>query len=249
MSIQSEITRLSGNVSDALDAIEAKGVTIPSGANSDDLADLIGQISGGGGTGTISQDQDGYLVLSPDGDVPTLITKTITQNDTYDAEDDNADGYSSVIVNVLGGGGFEYEEGIWTPDADISRGTVNFQDSHTLAPVAIFMADQSDRSTIGSNSNIFFNYIDIYRLFGNVMPWNNSNGTYVLCMFGKRAASSYGTNYAALEYPSTTASQYQQIYPKYWAQNTKFMPYANDTTTFWKADRSYKWVALWEPET
>ena len=30
----------------------------------------------------------------------TLITKTITQNGTYDAEDDNADGYSSVTVNV-----------------------------------------------------------------------------------------------------------------------------------------------------
>lgn len=69
MSIQSEINRISGNVSDALDAIEAKGVTIPTGANSDDLANLIGQISGGGGGtgGTITQDQDGYLVLSPDG--------------------------------------------------------------------------------------------------------------------------------------------------------------------------------------
>ena len=30
----------------------------------------------------------------------TLITKTITQNGTYDAEDDSADGYSSVTVNV-----------------------------------------------------------------------------------------------------------------------------------------------------
>lgn len=48
MSIQSEISRISGNVSDALDAIEDKGVTIPSGANSDDLADLIAQITGGG---------------------------------------------------------------------------------------------------------------------------------------------------------------------------------------------------------
>lgn len=44
MSIQSEINRISGNVSDALDAIEAKGVTIPSGSNSDDLADLIALI-------------------------------------------------------------------------------------------------------------------------------------------------------------------------------------------------------------
>ena len=48
MSIQSEITRISGNVADALDAITAKGVTVPAGSSSDDLADLISQISGGG---------------------------------------------------------------------------------------------------------------------------------------------------------------------------------------------------------
>lgn len=48
MSIQSEITRLSGNVSDALTAIANKGVTIPTGSNSDDLATLIGQIQQGG---------------------------------------------------------------------------------------------------------------------------------------------------------------------------------------------------------
>ena len=33
----------------------------------------------------------------------TLITKSITANGTYDAEDDDADGYSSVTVNVSGG--------------------------------------------------------------------------------------------------------------------------------------------------
>ena len=43
-------------------------------------------------------------ILSIDGGA-TLITKTITQNGTYDAEDDDADGYSSVTVNVSGGGG------------------------------------------------------------------------------------------------------------------------------------------------
>lgn len=44
MSISSEISRLSGNVSDALDAISDKGVTVPSGSNSDDLATLISAI-------------------------------------------------------------------------------------------------------------------------------------------------------------------------------------------------------------
>ena len=34
------------------------------------------------------------------GSEPTLITKNITENDTYSAADDGADGYSSVTVNV-----------------------------------------------------------------------------------------------------------------------------------------------------
>lgn len=38
------------------------------------------------------------------GSSATLITKTITSNGTYDAEDDNADGYSEVTVNVPSGG-------------------------------------------------------------------------------------------------------------------------------------------------
>ena len=35
----------------------------------------------------------------------TLTTKSITANGTYNASSDNADGYSSVMVNVSGGGG------------------------------------------------------------------------------------------------------------------------------------------------
>lgn len=46
------------------------------------MANAIGQISGGA----------------------TLITKSITENGTYDASDDEADGYSSVTVDVAGGG-------------------------------------------------------------------------------------------------------------------------------------------------
>ena len=38
--------------------------------------------------------------------VPTLISKTITDNGTYYAEDDDADGYSSVTVSVSGGNPF-----------------------------------------------------------------------------------------------------------------------------------------------
>lgn len=55
------------------------------------------QVSGGGGS--------------------TLITKTITANGTYSAEDDDADGYSSVTVNVP------------TPISNTVTGTFNFDSS------------------------------------------------------------------------------------------------------------------------
>lgn len=48
MSIPTQITRLSGNVSDSLAAVAAKGVTVPAGSNSDDLAGLIALIPSGG---------------------------------------------------------------------------------------------------------------------------------------------------------------------------------------------------------
>lgn len=49
MSIASEITRLQGVKSNILDAIAAKGVSVPSGAKLADCPELISLISGGGG--------------------------------------------------------------------------------------------------------------------------------------------------------------------------------------------------------
>lgn len=65
-------------------------------------------------TGTASGGGSIVVVDTPDGhggtireitatNVTTLVEKTITQNGTYDPSNDNADGYSSVTVNVGGG--------------------------------------------------------------------------------------------------------------------------------------------------
>lgn len=84
MTIASEITRINNNIASAYTAVNNKGGTLPATQNSANLATAIGSI--------------------PSGSTPTLITKTITQNGTYNASSDNADGYSSVTVNVSGGG-------------------------------------------------------------------------------------------------------------------------------------------------
>lgn len=48
---------------------------------------------------------DDFLTELAEGGGGTLIEKSITANGTYSAEDDNADGYSEVTVNVSSGGG------------------------------------------------------------------------------------------------------------------------------------------------
>lgn len=64
-----------------------------------------GTSTGGGGTGGVTQDQDGYLVLDdqPGGGSVTVEALSVTQNGTYTAPTGKA--YSPVTVNVSGGGG------------------------------------------------------------------------------------------------------------------------------------------------
>lgn len=50
----------------------------------------------------------------------TLIPKSITQNGTYNASDDSADGYSSVTVDVRGGGGAGIYGAEWAGTSDPS---------------------------------------------------------------------------------------------------------------------------------
>lgn len=86
MSIATAIQNAQQRVANAYTAISNKGGTIPATQNLANMPTAIDSI--------------------PSGSTPTLITKTITQNGTYNASSDNADGYSSVTVNVSGGGGY-----------------------------------------------------------------------------------------------------------------------------------------------
>lgn len=68
-----------------------------------DLTSVANAIRTKGGTSAQLAFPNGFVQAI--GDIPTggtLITKTITENGTYSAEDDDADGYSEVTVNVSG---------------------------------------------------------------------------------------------------------------------------------------------------
>lgn len=79
-SIETKIELIEADIAAAYDEAEAKGATMPQVQGSANLADTVASI--------------------PEAVQPTLITKQITANGTYTAADDNADGYSGVVVNV-----------------------------------------------------------------------------------------------------------------------------------------------------
>lgn len=77
MSVQSEINRLSTNVSGALEEIESKGVDVPAGSNSDNLRSLIRAIQAGGGLPSgISAIKMGTHTVSSDAAYGTAVNIT-----------------------------------------------------------------------------------------------------------------------------------------------------------------------------
>ena len=66
MSVQTQINRISGNISSALAAIADKGVTVPSGSTSDALAELIAAIEAGGSASGFAKVATGTITPSSD---------------------------------------------------------------------------------------------------------------------------------------------------------------------------------------
>lgn len=84
--------------------------------------------------GVTAHDRTGALITGTATGGGTLITKSITANGTYDAEDDNVDGYSSVTVNVSGGGNSSYT---LLNSSEVSAATTTSGSAKTVGTIAI----------------------------------------------------------------------------------------------------------------
>lgn len=92
----------------------------------------------------------GVTFIAPQGTYTApakLVTKEITENGTYDATDDSANGYSSVTVNVEGGGGE-----IWNT---VFEGNVT-TDTY-MEELNAYSGDISDTQITGDSIKVTFN--------------------------------------------------------------------------------------------
>ena len=134
MSISSEISRISGNVSDSLAAVAAKGVTVPSGSTSDNLADLIAQIAG-------TPNLQAKTNISP-----TTSSQTIRPDTGYD-------GLSSVQINAMPSGSVTAPASITGSSATVSTGTNTLTLTKTVSVTpSVTTAGYVSSGTAGNSS-------------------------------------------------------------------------------------------------
>ena len=149
-----------------------------------------------------------------------------------------------------GGGGLEYEEGTWTPSANIAETRISFANNHTKPPFAFAVIDATGSNYAGNDANMFEYFYDNSQFGG---PINISASSYeygrVVCGYKAGGGASIGQWYQQLTAKSQSGTAIYRNDARYWATETSIGLYTGDPSQEWLASRTYKWIAVWMPES
>ena len=229
-------------LSDIADSIRAK-LGVQDTYKPSEMADAIDDIGGGvtpTGTkqisitenGTTTEDVTNYASAQITVAVPgaTLGTKSITENGTYNASSDSLDGYSSVTVNVSGGGGgIRFASGEYTPDQIYESQTVKI----------------TDDTTIGFTPTVF-----ILALDNNSDSISTQYAMITTCYY--QIGSANDSYRASIRFSNTSGGIQSNVYSKAaWTQDvTSLLKYASGDISFHSSagyklvDKKYVWYAF-----
>lgn len=166
---------------------------------------ITGTATGGGGS--VTQDQDGYIVLPPDG------------------------GGSPSVSGLV------YETGTFTPSEDITNPSINFSNTHTTRPFHVLISDIDD-TTPTDNSMSMWSMTSWYDMFGTTIGTYYARTQYAY----QNNSPAFGGNFITGLTGATTS------YMSYFLTESGVVPYGG-STRYWRAGRTYKWIAVWKPTT
>lgn len=177
---------------------------------------ITGTATGGG---SVTQDQDGFIVLPPDGG-----------------------GSPSV-------GGLEYETGTWTPTEDVENHTISFTNTHTVAPFYYLVSDETGTYSGVTGTAYLTVYFNYHQLWGASFDVNDSgtyNYGDVRLRYRSSATSISNSNFP-LTKSYTDSSNTSTYDSRYYATETGILAFGNGR--YWRSGRTYKWIAVWAPTT
>ena len=227
MSIQSEITRISGAKSDIADAIEEKGVTVPSGSTIDDMAELILQISSGSDVTIIeTPDSHGGTVLEITGGID-LSNDTVTASKLvsgYTAHDSSGTAITGTFAGV--------DVSATTAVAgDVAEGKAFFNANGTLT---IGTAEGATEMTVLSYGNSTWkDFLDAY-----------STNTIVYCRASSNSnpASGSQTRMAFMAYVNNATNPTSVEFQYYRSVNQHSDSQQGDQVYVYKLDKTAGWT-------
>ena len=145
-----------------------------------------------------------------------------------------------------GGAGLTYESGTYTTDSNVARPTISFAKTRTKPPIFVWMHDVTAASP-QTQSQVLFGYIDADQIFGRGWPYG-SGSRYGMAIHGYTQNNTSPTVANTIfQYPSSNTGSSSSSYPRYYVTEASFRPYSNSTSRYWRADRTYKWLAVWAP--
>ena len=171
----------------------------------------------------------------------TLITKNITQNGTYNASSDNADGYSQVTVNVSGSiaPDLTYLPNSTAASVDISQDYNSYESGKMAWGKVAFTTKTYNTSSVAPTKQA--DYIDVpYNTVGfSSVADVNTDMTVYLCV--KLIAQSDTAGILSVSYAMSTKNQ-----PNFWStgQLVKGGTYNNDFQTNISATADYRVLVL-----
>jgi len=146
--------------------------------------------------------------------------------------------------------GCQYEMGEWTPEEDTDTASIAFQNPHDDLPIYCVIMRKTQSDTFINQTNYFFSIINFGSLFGALQnsadsfyygrtQWRQSNNNRLLD----------GTSHWINSAPDASIDTPTAYDFSYYVSTTELKPKYSMNGYYWRAEETYRWFAVWKPET